>query len=184
NFLTMAAPRLAARDLPASVFLITDWVRPEGDGAPSRAWAEDDDARGMTWAEINELRSRGVEFGSHTCTHPRLPELADDEAERELIRSRSLIAEHLDGGGTEGTALPFAYPYGAYTPALVERARRAGYSCALTTDAGANDADTDLYELRRVLVGDGDDEASFAARVSGLTAWLGRGLGAARGAGY
>ena len=42
----------------------------------------------------------------------------------------------------------------------------------MTTDAGANDPDMNLFLLRRVLVGDDDDIPAFAARVSGLTALL------------
>jgi peptidoglycan/xylan/chitin deacetylase (PgdA/CDA1 family) len=178
NFLTAAAPRLRARSLPASVFLITDRVREDGgeqrgplDGnAGGPAWSPVDDESYLSWKEIAELRRAGVEFGSHTCTHPKLPELAAGDAERELSSSLARLTERLG----EGTP-PLAYPYGDYTDALAARARELGYCCALTTDAGANGDDSDLYKLRRVLVGDGDDVPAFAARVSGLTAWVGRG---------
>jgi hypothetical protein len=52
--------------------------------------------------------------------------------------------------------------------------RELPYTCALTTDAGTNGPATDLFLLRRNLIGDEDDEALFAARVSGLTALLQR----------
>jgi peptidoglycan/xylan/chitin deacetylase (PgdA/CDA1 family) len=171
NFLTMAASRLEARGLPASVFLITDWVRRDGVGALESEWTESDDRLGMTWKEINALCARGVEFGSHTCSHPKLPALTIEEATREMEESRAIIGEHLDGNGA-GASLPFAYPYGAYTLEVVERARESGYSCALTTDAGPNDAKTDLFLLRRMLIGDDDDVPALAARVSGLAALL------------
>jgi hypothetical protein len=53
-------------------------------------------------------------------------------------------------------------------------ARKLPYTCALTTDAGTNGPATDLFLLRRNLIGDDDDEALFVARVSGLTAALQR----------
>jgi hypothetical protein len=55
---------------------------------------------------------------------------------------------------------------------VVAMTRELPYTCALTTDAGTNAPVTDLFLLRRNLIGDDDDEALFAARVSGLTALL------------
>ena len=70
-------------------------------------------------------------------------------------------------------ALAFAFPYGNYTEALCASGRELGYTCALTTDGGANSSDDDLFRLRRTLVGNGDDVPSFAMRVSQLAYWLG-----------
>jgi hypothetical protein len=55
-------------------------------------------------------------------------------------------------------------------------ARELPYTCALTTDAGTNGPSTDLFLLRRNLIGDDDDEALFAARVSGLARLFQRAL--------
>jgi peptidoglycan/xylan/chitin deacetylase (PgdA/CDA1 family) len=169
NFYTMAAPRLRVRGLPASLFLTVGEIgaEPRGDGG----WEPEDDVRYLSWPEVVELRGRGVEIGSHTCTHPMLSKLPAAEAERELRESLAEVARR-----TGEPAPPFAYPFGDYTPELAERARALGYSCALTTDAGPNGAGEDLYRLRRVLVGDDDDEPAFAARVSGLAALLARAL--------
>jgi peptidoglycan/xylan/chitin deacetylase (PgdA/CDA1 family) len=167
NFLTMAAPRLLARSLPASVFLVTDKIRSDNGSAAISAWTTSDDKNYLSWREVRELQESGIEFGSHTCSHSKLSELSWEEAARELSESQAVIIKQLEKG-----ALPFAYPYGAYTPEIVERTRSLGYSCALTTDAGVNDIETDLFTLRRMLIGDDDDVPAFAARVSGLTGWL------------
>jgi len=168
NFLTLAAPRLAERRIPASVFLITDRVRDDATDASPREWAEADDESYLSWSEVDGLRrEHGFEFGSHTCSHPKLTTLTSDEAERELRESRDLLSSRLGS-----PSVPFAYPYGDYSDSIAERARALGYDCALTTDDGPNDARVDAFKLRRTLVGDDDDEASFAARVSGLAGWL------------
>jgi peptidoglycan/xylan/chitin deacetylase (PgdA/CDA1 family) len=169
NFYTMAAPRLRERGLPASLFLTVGKIKEErrGDGA----WSPEDDVEYLSWPEVVELKGGGVEVGSHTITHPMLSQLPLEEAERELRESFTAVA-----GRTGDERPPFAYPFGDYTPEVAERARTLGYSCALTTDAGANDPEEDLYTLRRVLIGDDDDEPAFAARVSGLTALLSRAL--------
>ncbi len=168
NFYTMAAPRLRERNLPASLFLTVGKIKEErrqGD------WSPEDDIEYLSWPEVVELKSSGVEVGSHTVTHPMLSQLPLEEAERDLRESMTAGAHR-----TGDERPPFAYPFGDYTPEVAERARTLGYSCALTTDAGANDPSEDLYTLRRVLIGDDDDEPAFAARVSGLAALIGRAL--------
>lgn len=171
NFLTAAAPRLAKSKMPASVFIITDRVRSDGKQLEAD-WSESDDETYLSWEEAQELSGeQAIEFGSHTCSHRQLSQLSPDEAERELQASRGIIKAHLGKG-----ALSLAYPYGAYSDAIIEQARALSYTCALTTDAGTNDLQTGLFALRRTLIGDDDDKASFAARVSGLTWWLSRAL--------
>ncbi|HJS22794.1 MAG TPA: polysaccharide deacetylase family protein [Pyrinomonadaceae bacterium] len=164
NFLTGALPRLNARNLPVSVFLITERIQMD---SPSRVngWSEADDETFLSWAEIRELQRYGVEFGSHTCSHRKLSEIVEVEAERELRESHKIIAAHLSQA-----TMPFAFPYGAYSEPVIAMTRELPYTCALTTDAGTNAPQTDLFLLRRNLIGDDDDEALFAARVSGLTA--------------
>ena len=42
----------------------------------------------------------------------------------------------------------------------------------MTTDRGINESGHDRFTLGRTLIGDNDDEASFAVRVSGVRWWL------------
>ncbi|HJP92796.1 MAG TPA: polysaccharide deacetylase family protein [Pyrinomonadaceae bacterium] len=168
NFLTSALPRLIARDMPVSVFLITDRVQPKG-RSHANGWSESDDETFLSWEEIKELQQHGVEFGSHTCSHQKLSEIATRDAERELRVSHQTIAEHLSQA-----TMPLAFPYGAYSEAVIAMTRELPYTCALTTEAGPNAPLTDLFLLRRDLIGDDDDEALFAARVSGLITFFHR----------
>ncbi|HET9529635.1 MAG TPA: polysaccharide deacetylase family protein [Blastocatellia bacterium] len=170
NFLTVAAQRLAERGLPAAVFLVTDRIREEGHRAPASRWSAEDDEAYLSWVEVLELGGKpGIEIGSHTCTHPKLSKLTKQEIERELKESREAIRARL--GGRD---IPFAYPYGDYSDCVIDQSRRAGYVCALTTDEGPNDFDENIFALRRTLIGDDDDLPAFAARVSGLAAWIGK----------
>ena len=164
NFLTGALPRLAEREMPVSVFLITDRIPAESQSGVN-GWSELDDETFLSWEEVRELHQHGVEFGSHTCSHRKLSQIAVAEAEKELRVSQEKIGMHLSQ-----TTMPLAFPYGAYSDAVVAMARELPYTCGLTTDAGTNGPTTDLFLLRRNLIGDDDDEALFAARVSGLTA--------------
>jgi peptidoglycan/xylan/chitin deacetylase (PgdA/CDA1 family) len=164
NFLTGALPRLAARAMPVSVFLITDRISSERQTDLDR-WSEADDEMFLSWEEVRALQRQGVEFGSHTCSHRKLSQIVEAEAQHELRVSLETIAMHLSQ-----TELPLAFPYGAYSETVIALTRKLPYTCALTTDAGTNGTSTDLFLLRRNLIGDDDDEALFAARVSGLAA--------------
>ena len=163
NFLTGALPRLAEREMPVSVFLITDRISDKSQSSVN-GWSELDDETFLSWAEVGALSQHGVEFGSHTCSHRKLSQIAASDAEKELRLSHRKIGMHLSQ-----PAVPLAFPYGAYSDAVVAMTRELPYTCALTTDAGTNGPSTDLFLLRRNLIGDDDDEALFAARVSGLT---------------
>jgi peptidoglycan/xylan/chitin deacetylase (PgdA/CDA1 family) len=168
NFLTVAAPMLAERKIPATVFLITDRTDEEPAGERKQTWATADDRRYLSWSEARELKKRhGFEFGSHTCSHSRLCGLSAADTDRELLHSFDQLITHL---GIERPAL--SYPKGEYSSLLAAQARKVGYACAVTTDRGFNEMDHDLFTLGRTLIGNNDDRASFAVRVSGLRWWL------------
>ena len=166
NFLTSAAPRLTARNMPVSLFVITERIRSQST-SNTTDWSEPDDETYLSWEEVKLLQKQGVEFGSHTRTHRKLAKLSPAEAREELCGSLETLARHLSQD-----RFPLAYPYGSYSETVINASRELGYKCALTTDAGTNERSADLFLLRRNLIGDDDVEALFAARVSGLTALL------------
>jgi peptidoglycan/xylan/chitin deacetylase (PgdA/CDA1 family) len=171
NFLTVAAPRLAERAMPASVFIITNNTAEGGDANIERRWSPADDWTYLSWAELETLtREQQIEIGSHTCSHTRLPTLSPEETGRELRDSYDAVRARF-GRGLVAPAL--SYPKGEYSAVLSRLARSVGYACAVTVDGGANDpARTDPFALGRTLIGDADDAASFAVRVSGVRDWL------------
>lgn len=162
NFYTAAAALLEKHQMPAMMFLISNRIVANGSKSP--AWRESDDQDYLSWNEVRELMARGFEFGSHTCSHQRLPRISQDDVERELGDSKSAIEQHaaIDG-------LPLAYPYGMTSDDIAARAAALGYSCAFTTATGFNNKTTNLFRLHRTLIGDDDDLVAFATRVAGLT---------------
>jgi peptidoglycan/xylan/chitin deacetylase (PgdA/CDA1 family) len=170
NFLTVTAPVLKEFRLPATLFLVTDFVQKRSESIlDDSRWAPADDRISLSWSEARALASsQGIEMGSHTCSHKVLSELPVTEIERELRSSLSAMREELP----EGLAPYLAYPYGAYSETAIEAASELGYLCALTTDAGSNSTKTDLLSLRRAVVRRFDTIDVFAARVSGLVGWL------------
>src|SRR5438132_4174423 len=168
NFLTAAAPLLKERSIPATVFLITGNADERNGSSLSRTWSEQDDSNYLSWPEAQLLkREFQIEFGSHTCSHSSLLSLSPREIERELFDSRQALATKLSVDRPN-----LSYPKGDHSQMLADQARNQRYGCAVTTDRGTNELDHDLFTLGRTLIGDDDDEASFAVRVSGLRWWL------------
>jgi peptidoglycan/xylan/chitin deacetylase (PgdA/CDA1 family) len=76
----------------------------------------------LTWRDIERWQARGIAFGSHTASHPRLPWISDGRLHDELERSRDALEDAL---GSEPPAL--AYPFGAAGARERAAASRAGY---------------------------------------------------------
>jgi peptidoglycan/xylan/chitin deacetylase (PgdA/CDA1 family) len=161
DFYKVVAPHLGQRKLPATVFVITDRAagRPVSNGESF-----------LSWDEIRELASSGIDIGSHTCSHPYLPDLSPLDVARELSESQAAIRAQL---GQAQVSL--SYPYGQVSESISRLAKSIGYSCAIASDAGPNDRSANLYELSRTVIASDDDIATFSARVSGLTWWISRG---------
>lgn len=160
DFFTVVAPHLTSRKIPATVFVITD--RASGTLPPNGESF-------LSWEEIEQLAASGVDIGSHTCSHPRLPELSLQDAIRELSESQAAVRARI-----QQTEVALSYPFGQTSEQITRMADSAGYSCAIAADCGLNPANVNLYALSRTVIASDDDVASFAARVSGLTGWIAR----------
>ena len=169
NFLTVVAPLLLQRQVPATSFIVTgeDFTKESSDR--SGTWQPEDDDSYLSWNEIRRLAALGFEFGSHTATHATLPEISTANARAELETSLNTLSSQL---GAREFAL--SYPHGQTSEAINRLARSLGYSCAVTTVLGRNDNNSDLFALRRTVIAAQDDLPTFAARLSGLTSWYTR----------
>ena len=67
DFYTEAFPVLAQYGFSATMYLPTAFV-----GNPRRSFKSHPC---MTWSEVREAYRAGIEFGSHTVSHPKLVEL-------------------------------------------------------------------------------------------------------------
>lgn len=69
-----------------------------------------------TWSDWKTVLDTGHEIGSHSMTHPHLPDIPLDEARRELIYSKRRITQRLGLPGSK----TFAFPYNHTSPAIEE----------------------------------------------------------------
>ena len=83
----------------------------------------------LTWEQIHELSSAGVEIGSHTVSHPILTCVSVERLRLELEQSRFRLEKEL-----ARTVDLFCYPNGDYDERVIREVKRAGYRCAVTTE--------------------------------------------------
>ncbi|MFG2029929.1 polysaccharide deacetylase family protein [Streptomyces sp. NPDC048825] len=128
-------PELAARDLPATLYITTGAVR-----TPGRVTGESllPPADMLTWRQVGELDDAGVEIGGHSRTHPQLDTLPEHMLHEEIEGCRRTLEDVL--GHTVGT---YAYPHGYSDRRVRRRVREAGWisSCAVANAFSSPDDD-------------------------------------------
>ncbi|HEY1854946.1 MAG TPA: polysaccharide deacetylase family protein [Solirubrobacterales bacterium] len=159
----VARPLLAARGFTGFVFVLPrhldhgaalDW--PEVAGEVRR---HPEVMCSMTWKMAEELAGAGWEVGSHTLTHPKLPELSDGELASELGESRQIVAERL------GRCDTLAYPFGAWDERVERAAAAAGYRFAFTLPIESQPSAGPL-SIPRLTIDDRDTVARYRAKIS------------------
>jgi peptidoglycan/xylan/chitin deacetylase (PgdA/CDA1 family) len=122
----------------------------------------------MTVQQAVELYRRGHELGSHTLTHPLLPQLNDDELYREVTNSANQL-----GKWTGGDITGFCYPNGDFDLRVEHAVTKAGYGYSCTIEEGINRpgvCPTRLSRLpitrQRTMLGHAHDTLGFRAELS------------------
>jgi peptidoglycan/xylan/chitin deacetylase (PgdA/CDA1 family) len=113
----------------------------------------------LTGAQIRRLEAAGMDVGAHTRTHASLPALTP-AALRSEVSGSQLDLRRLLGHPVYW----FAYPYGAFTPAVVAAVRQAGFLLATTTQGGTQASTLAPLLIPRLHVG----RTATAATVLGL----------------
>jgi peptidoglycan/xylan/chitin deacetylase (PgdA/CDA1 family) len=126
-----ARPILDEMGFPATVFIVTRFIE-SGEHLcwPGiEGWLDGehaDELRPLAWNELDQLVDRGWEVGSHTVSHPHLPDLDEAELESELGLSLRTITKRL------GKCETIAYPYGRADERVAAVASEVGYSAGCT----------------------------------------------------
>lgn len=98
----------------------------------------------LSWENIYEMQSAGIDFGSHTLTHPDLTQLPLEHIDREIRESKTKLEDTL---GREVSA--FAYPYGYHTRRIREIVKKY-YSLACSGRLGLVTQSSEPFALERI----------------------------------
>jgi len=137
-----AFPALAEYGFRATVFLVAGAL---GDSDFEQEAGRDVEGPLLGLPELREMQSAGIQFGSHTLTHPHLTALPPDQARREITQSRARIEQVLGF-----PCVTFSYPYGDWDERVRELVEEAGYEAACTTVRAAARRGGDPLALPRI----------------------------------
>jgi peptidoglycan/xylan/chitin deacetylase (PgdA/CDA1 family) len=156
DFAEHAVPLLVAHQVPATLYLATDFVesgRRFPDGLPP-----------LSWGSLRDAIETGlVTVGSHTHTHRLLDRAEPAVVAEELDRSRELIEDRLCI-----PACHFAYPKARPGSAAADAAVRARFASAALAGTRANVyGKTDAFRLARSPVQTTDGLRWFAKKLRG-----------------
>ncbi|MGQ0715407.1 MAG: polysaccharide deacetylase family protein [Gemmatimonadaceae bacterium] len=169
DFADYAFPILTRRGLPATVFVPTGyiggfnaWDQNAGD-VPLRYLMDADELRAVQASGL-------VDIGSHTIDHVRMATLDEGEMRRQAEGSRAALERLLSV-----SVRTFGYPYGMlddYSRQTERVLAEAGYHVAVTSHWGTLNASSRLLALRRIALGQNDDEATLIAKIEGAYDWI------------
>lgn len=142
NFYSNAYPVLSELDFKATVFLVTDFCGKYNDWAGNPANLGR--SKLLDWSEVRELSECGIEFGSHTRTHPDLTKISSAEVEGEVAGSKAAIEDSI---GRE--VRTFAYPYGKFNSS-VRQITEKSFRAACSTNLGKVRLNSDIFSLKRI----------------------------------
>jgi peptidoglycan/xylan/chitin deacetylase (PgdA/CDA1 family) len=158
-------PGLAQLGVPATVFACSGYAET---GAPlavpelaDEVASHPSELETMNWDGLRELTEQGVEVGSHTISHPHLPELDDGELARELVDSRTRLEDEL-----RRPCRYLSYPYGEQDARVRKAARAAGYEAAFALPG--IDRPPDPFAFPRIGIYQRDNIARAALKTSAL----------------
>ena len=118
----------------------------------------------LTWDAVRSMRAMGMEIGSHTMTHPNLPNAGMADARVEIFQSKARLEQEIDSPVTM-----FSYPNGGadryMTREVAALVREAGYGAATTSRNAFAGAVSDLFALERVQVSQALERLIFALEI-------------------
>jgi peptidoglycan/xylan/chitin deacetylase (PgdA/CDA1 family) len=157
DFHEQALPVLDAHGFTATVFVTTGWLDDAGDDAAGRPLD-----RMLSWSQVRELDSAGVEIGAHSHSHAQLDQLPSRAVEEELRRSKELLEERT---GRQVSTL--AYPFGYSSRRVRDAVAAAGYRHAAAVANRMPSARPDPMALPRLTVRRSTDLGLFERIVRG-----------------
>jgi peptidoglycan/xylan/chitin deacetylase (PgdA/CDA1 family) len=118
----------------------------------------------LRWSDIAEMQRLGMTIGSHTLTHPNLPNAWPSDASREIYGSKMLLERELGAPVTM-----FSYPNGGaeryMTSDIARLVKEAGFEAATTSRNAFAGPRSDLFALERIQVAERLEDLVFALEI-------------------
>ena len=119
----------------------------------------------LTWEQVLEMSRAGIEFGSHTVTHPVLTTLDDAQLGFELGESKRVLEQKI-GRTTPVLAYPVGGQY-AFDQRVIAAAKACGYRLGVSYLSGVNTPHTlETFSIKRLHVERYTDRQDFEAMLA------------------
>ena len=110
--------------------------------------------------QIKKMSDGGMEFGSHSMSHPDLSVISFRQLQYEIDESKKILEDI-----TEKKITSFCYPAGRYNQEVIEQLRMSGYQSAVTTKYGLAHISQDIFELHRIRINYEDSLSAFSRKI-------------------
>ncbi|MCU4175575.1 polysaccharide deacetylase family protein [Carboxylicivirga sp. N1Y90] len=129
SFMENGLPILEKYGMKATLFVNTESV----------GWADY-----LTWQELRDIQSRGVEIGNHSHKHSYFMNKSHSDFELDLSQSEKLFKDELGM-----VPKSYAYPYGEFSEAMADVLRAKGYQAGFAQFSGVWTEKTNSYSVPR-----------------------------------
>jgi len=144
---TEAFPLLQQYGMIGTFFLITGFI---DRGEPDH----------LSWAQVKEMYRAGMQFGSHTYTHPDLRDKPVEYLVWQILGSKEAIELRI-----REPVRFLSYPSGRYDQRTVDVLHSAHFWGAVTAHQGMEQSSEHPFELQRIRVRGDETRASLAAKL-------------------
>jgi peptidoglycan/xylan/chitin deacetylase (PgdA/CDA1 family) len=165
DVLTDGLPIMKQCGFTATIFLATDRIHE----TPMRFEGVDY----LAWGDVRELQKEGMDFGSHTVTHPDLRSMGPEQIDYELGYSKEVIEQKL-GVVVESFSYPFPFPEEDrdFTRFLSDTLENLGFKNGVSNVIGRAHQDSNPYFLPRLRMNSWDTPELLKAKVLGGYDWM------------
>lgn len=163
DFYTNVMPVLRELQLPATLFVPTEFIDHPERTPLSRSVPGSERLTPMTWDQLREVvEDPLVTIGSHTHTHPELPTLSDAQIEDEMQRSAERFKKELGF-----VPKHFAYPRGKWNAHVAKVIQPFCQTATIVGQGLATVQNTERYAVPRIPVMRSDGWKWFTQRAQG-----------------
>ncbi len=161
DFFKDALPVLKRYNFTATLYVSTAFI----DGTSHWLRREKETGRLMlTWKQLVEISSCGIECGAHSHNHRQLDTLPNSVAQDEIVLSKKLLEDHLGQ-----KIFTFAYPYGKFNRVIQYLVGASRYDFGLSCEPGICAMSHSLLALPRIGVESSDNLETFAAKLGSIS---------------
>ena len=169
GILENAVPELLTFKIPLTVFVPTGYLgrNPGWLGWIHNGKEEHDTEVVVDATQLKALDNDLITIGSHGVNHLRLTALSEEDAKKEIAKSKDSLESIIN----KPVEL-FAFPYGAYTEALVNTALQKGYKRVFTALPKLAFSEPNEVITGRIDVSPDDWQIEFILKLLGAYRWL------------